>query len=162
MPPTSDAPSPTAEAPKPELEFSVGEATEAVRSDESDDSDDSSDEAAGSAPAPDNVLSAIRLLLKPNKRGSGVSGEVGFLARTLEKNEGDFLAALTAVGVVVPTDSEEKPTFVEQGGEIFWLNKNSADGSLWMNAKAAKSARKSAGPRSRGAKKKKTEESESS
>jgi hypothetical protein len=42
----------------------------------------------------------------------------------------------------VPTDSEAKPVFVEQGGEIFWLNKNSTDGSLWLNAKAAKSAAK--------------------
>ncbi len=94
--------------------------------------------ASGENPA----LAAVRLLLKANKRGSGVSGEVGFLARTLEKSEEAFLNTLTDAGLVVPADSDAKPVFVEQAGEIFWLNKNSTDGSLWLNAKAAKSASK--------------------
>ena len=109
------------------------------------------------APAPvlsgeNAALAAVRLLLKPNKRGSGVSGELGFLARTLDKSDDAFLATLTEAGLVVPPDSEAKPVFVEQAGEIFWINKNSTDGSLWLNAKAAKSAAKksaSTGGRSR-------------
>jgi hypothetical protein len=106
---------------------------------------------ASSSDSTDNpALTAVRLLLKTNKRGSGVSGEVGFLARSLDKSEDAFLSTLTNAGLVVPTDSETKPVFVEQGGEIFWLNKNSTDGSLWLNAKAAKSAaKKSTGSRPR-------------
>jgi hypothetical protein len=99
--------------------------------------------AASSVESGDNpALTAVRLLLKANKRGSGVSGEVGFLARTLDKSEEAFLSTLTGAGLVVPPDSDAKPVFVEQAGEIFWLNKNSTDGSLWLNAKAAKSAAK--------------------
>ncbi len=81
----------------------------------------------------------MRLLLKPNKRGSGVSGEVGFLARTVDQAEADFLATLAAAGVPPPSaDPEAKPVFTEHEGEIFWLNQNAKDGSLWLNAKAAK------------------------
>ncbi len=94
--------------------------------------------ASGGQPA----LAAVRLLLKPNKRGSGVSGEVGFLARSLDKDVDAFLGTLVAAGLVVPADSEAKPVFVEHAGEIFWLNQNAKDGSLWLNAKAAKSAAK--------------------
>jgi hypothetical protein len=113
------------------------------------------DETPMEKPQTDSVLTAVRLLLKANKRGSGVSGEIGFLARTLEKSEDALLIALTEAGLVTPPDSETKPTFVEHAGEIFWLNKNSTDGSLWLNAKAAKSAAKkissgtSSRPRSR-------------
>ena len=96
----------------------------------------------GGGGAGDSALAGVRLLLKANKRGSGVSGEVGFLARTLGKTEEAFLGTLTSAGLVVPADGEAKPAFVEQAGEIFWLNKNSKDGSLWLNAKVAKSAAK--------------------
>jgi len=84
------------------------------------------------------ALTAVRLLLKPNKRGSGVSGEVSFLARTLEKDPEEFLAALLGAGLSLPVEGDEKPAFVEQGGEIFWLNENPRDESLWLNAKPAK------------------------
>jgi hypothetical protein len=123
-----------------------------------------SNEATGAdqAPAPsgvgDSALAGVRLLLKPNKRGSGVSGEIGFLARTLEKSDDAFLATLTGAGLIVPADSEDKPVFVEQAGEIFWINKNSTDGSLWLNAKAARSAaRKSGGSRPRSPRKSKAD-----
>ncbi|MGC4072527.1 MAG: hypothetical protein QM760_08425 [Nibricoccus sp.] len=135
-------------------------AGESVKADapaiESSSAESASDEApAATSSSEDNpALTAVRLLLKANKRGSGVSGEVGFLSRSLDKSEEAFLATLTAAGLVVPADSEAKPVFVEQAGEIFWLNKNSTDGSLWLNAKAAKSAAKksaatSGGSRSR-------------
>ena len=94
---------------------------------------------------PHPVFSGVRLLLTPNKRGSGVSGEVGYLARTLGKAEDEFVSTLTGAGLAVPADSEAKPVFVEHAGEIFWLNKNPKDGSVWLNAKAAKSARRSSG-----------------
>jgi hypothetical protein len=80
----------------------------------------------------------VRLLLKQNKRGSGVSGEVGFLARTLGKDPEEFLATLLGTGLALPAGDEAKPVFVEQGGEIYWLNENARDESLWLNAKPAK------------------------
>lgn len=104
--------------------------------------------ASESAPAtatmtsPDSPLAAIRLLLKPNKRGSGVSAEVGFLARALDQDLQVFLTKITDLGLALPATEEDKPTFVERAGEIFWLNKNPKDGSVWVNAKAAKSAAK--------------------
>jgi hypothetical protein len=115
---------------------------EAPDPEKADDASAQTEEPSVASSGGNAALTAVRLLLKPNKRGSGVSGEVGFLARTLEKSEEAFLATLTDAGLAIPTDSEAKPVFVEQAGEIFWLNKNSTDGSLWLNAKAAKSAAK--------------------
>ncbi len=95
------------------------------------------------APASGNLaLSAVRLLMKPNKRGSGVSGETGFLARALDKPEPEFMATLIATGLVVPEDSEQKPVFVEHEGEIYWFSKYAKDGTIWLNAKPARSAAK--------------------
>ena len=105
-----------------------------------------------SSPSP---FAAVRLLLKPNKRGSGVSGEVGYLARTMGKSPEELLNALLAAGLTLPAGGDAKPTFVEHGGEIFWFNENASDESLWLNAKAAKKfpARKPAAGRGRSAKK---------
>jgi hypothetical protein len=146
----ANVPAQTASDPTPDAE--------APQNEESPDRSSARNEepsAAASAPGGHPALTAVRLLLKANKRGSGVSGEVGFLARTLEKSEDAFLGTLMEAGLVLPPDSDAKPVFVEQAGEIFWLNKNSTDGSLWLNAKASKSAGKktsagaSAKPRSR-------------
>ena len=87
-------------------------------------------------------IAAVRLLLKPNKKGSGFSGEMGFLARTLEKDHQEFLTVLTGLGLALPATEDDKPAFVEHGGEVFWLNKNAKDGSVWLNAKASKSSAK--------------------
>ena len=84
----------------------------------------------------------MRLLLKPNKKGSGFSGETGKLSQTLGKDHQEFLAVLTGLGLALPATEDDKPAFVEHEGEIFWLNKNAKDGSVWLNAKVAKSAAK--------------------
>ncbi len=104
--------------------------------------------AADAAPAPvavetpkpkaENVLPAVRLLLKETKTG-GVAGEVGRLAGELNKSVEDLVAALTGAGLKVPEKAREKPVFVEHAGEIFWFNQN-AKGQLWLNAKASKYA----------------------
>ena len=87
-------------------------------------------------------IAALRLLLKPNKKGSGFSGETGKLSQTLGKDHQEFLAVLTGLGLALPATEDDKPAFVEHEGEIFWLNKNAKDGSVWLNAKVAKSAAK--------------------
>jgi hypothetical protein len=90
-------------------------------------------------PAPGNTLAAVRLLLQPKKRGDGHAALVSQVAAQLGKPEDVLLAALTAANLNVPEDTKTKPTFGENAGEIFWLNRN-ARGELWLNAKAAKSA----------------------
>jgi len=102
-----------------------------------------------SAPAPtpavsDSPLAGVRLLLNPNKRGTGVSAEVSYLAKMLGKDLQDFLVVLTNLGLALPETEEHKPSFVEHADEIFWLNKNPKDGSVWVNAKASKASAKKA------------------
>jgi hypothetical protein len=91
------------------------------------------------------TLAAARPLLKATKRGGNYSGEVGEIARALEKNQDEFLSSLIGAGLIVPADADEKPAYLDQEGETFWLTKNAADGSLWLNARGAKPVRRSSG-----------------
>lgn len=107
---------------------------------------------ASPAPASDGkALSALRLVMKPNKSKTGLSGSIAKLAKEVERSEADLLAALQAHGLSAPAapaegEAEAKPVFVQHEGEIFWISRFAKDGSLWLNAKAAKSAaRKAAG-----------------
>jgi hypothetical protein len=88
------------------------------------------------APAPGNVLAAVRLLLKETKTG-GVAAPVERLAGELGKPADELIGALVASGLRVPEKPREKPAFAEHAGEIFWLNLN-GKGELWLNAKASK------------------------
>lgn len=102
-------------------------------------------ESAVPAPATGHPLTAVRLLMKQNRSKSGVSGSLAFLAKALERDEPVLTAALSALGLVAPElaaegEEEPKPVFVEHAGEIFWISRYAKDGSLWLNAKAAKSA----------------------
>jgi hypothetical protein len=91
---------------------------------------------------PENILTAVRLLLQPKKRGEGVTAPLGELAAKLEKSDAQLLAVLGSAGLQLPATPKSKPTFAEHGGEIFWLNAN-AKGQVWLNAKqtAARKAR---------------------
>lgn len=92
----------------------------------------------------DSALAGMRLLLTPNKRGSGVSAEVSYLAKTLGQELQTFLVIISDLGLALPATEEHKPTFVEHADEIFWLNKNPKDGSVWLNAKTSKAGAKKA------------------
>jgi len=92
----------------------------------------------------ETALAGVRLLLKPNKRGSGVSAEVSYLAKTLGQELQPFLVLISDLGLALPATEEHKPTFVEHADEIFWLNKNPKDGSVWLNAKQSKAGAKKA------------------
>ncbi|MEI6052298.1 MAG: hypothetical protein WCQ44_06315 [Opitutaceae bacterium] len=89
-------------------------------------------------PAPANVLSGVRLLLKETKTG-GFAGKLDRVAENLEKSPESLLAALISAGLKVPEKAREKPIFVEHAGEIFWLNLNAKE-ELGVNAKASKFA----------------------
>jgi hypothetical protein len=113
-------------------------------------------EEAKSAPAPvaaptkesaasGHPLTALRLLMKANRGKTGYSGSLAFLAKAIDRDEATLAAALAALGIVAPAAvaegaEEAKPVFVEHAGEIFWINRYAKDGSLWLNAKAAKGA----------------------
>jgi hypothetical protein len=87
-------------------------------------------------PAPANVLSGVRLLLKETKTGA-FAGKLDRVAEELAQAPADLLASLARAGVNAPEKPKEKPVFIEHAGEIFWLNKNAKD-ELWINAKASK------------------------
>jgi hypothetical protein len=89
-----------------------------------------------SAPAPGNVLAAVRLLLKETKAGN-VAAPVERLSAELGKSVEELIGALTSSGLRTPERAREKPVFVEHAGDVFWLNLN-GKGELWLNAKASK------------------------
>lgn len=101
---------------------------------------DSTDEEASAtddikfAPGP-NAVPALRLLLKPKSRGTGVSAEMGAISEALNKPAIEILEVLVNAGLNVPESADEKPNFIELGDEIMWLNRNAKDDSLWLNAK---------------------------
>ncbi|HEY4246184.1 MAG TPA: hypothetical protein VGM64_04965 [Lacunisphaera sp.] len=84
----------------------------------------------------ENVLTAVRILMQPKKRGEGVTATLSELAEKLEKSDEQLLAILGTAGLQLPETPKGKPTFAEHGGEIFWLNAN-AKGQVWLNAKQA-------------------------
>ncbi len=98
-------------------------------------------------------LDAARALLTPNKRGSGASADLGFLARSINLPDDAFQGTLVAAGLALPAESGDKPVQVEHGEEILWISRNAKDGSLTLNAKAKPAPRKG---RSVGASRKKS------
>jgi hypothetical protein len=94
------------------------------------------------SPRPENVLPAVRLILKETRTGS-LAGKIDRVAAELNKTPEELTAALVGAGLSVPEKAREKPVFVEHAGEIFWFNRN-AKGELWVNAKASKYADKPA------------------
>jgi hypothetical protein len=93
---------------------------------------------------PENILTAMRLLMQPKKRGEGVTAQIQEMAGKLEKSDDQVLALLASTGLLLPESPKAKPTFAEHGGEIYWLNVN-AKGQVWLNAKQSAAAKKSRG-----------------
>jgi hypothetical protein len=100
------------------------------------------DGAAQTSLPPENILTAVRLLMQPKKRGEGVTAPLPELAGKLEKSEDEIMALLASTGLQLPESPKAKPTFAEHGGEIYWLNAN-AKGQVWLNAKQSAAAKKS-------------------
>lgn len=80
------------------------------------------------------LLGQMRPAMKRNRRGPGYSGNLGFLARKLKRDEKDLLAELRILGFAVPQQQGEKTPPVECGGFWFRLNRNQK-GEVWMNAR---------------------------
>jgi len=98
--------------------------------------EDSAHVAAPVDAANGETLTGIRALLRETRSGASAS-KIDRIADELDQPMDDVLDVLVAAGLKVPDKPREKHVFVEQGGEIYWLNKN-ARGELWLNAKAAK------------------------
>ncbi len=96
---------------------------------------------------PENVLTAMRLLMQPKKRGEGVTASLTELAEKLEKTPDTIQGMLANVGLQLPDSPKAKPTFAEHGGEVYWLNAN-AKGQVWLNAKASAATKKGKGRKS--------------
>jgi hypothetical protein len=98
---------------------------------------------------PENILTAVRLLMQPKKRGEGFTASITELAEKLEKTPDTVQGFLANVGLQLPDSPKGKPTFAEHGGEIYWLNAN-AKGQVWLNAKAASATKKAKGRKAEG------------
>ena len=88
-------------------------------------------------------LAKLRGLMRRNRRGHGWSGSFGFLTKALHVDEAGLLAQLAELGLKLPVEGETKPTYVEDGDFLYWLQKNQR-GEVWINA------RKERGPRGQG------------
>ena len=83
-------------------------------------------------PTGSELLEKLGPLMRRSRRGSGVSGSVSFLARALRCTEADLTAALTGLGLAVPTGPDDKPAPLEIGAHVWWINHDQR-GGVWIN-----------------------------
>lgn len=88
-------------------------------------------------PTGPELLEKIRPMMRRNRRGPGGSGSASFLSRALKVKEADLVAAFKATGLVVPASANEKPTNVEIGSSVWWVNVDSR-GNVWINGRDKK------------------------
>lgn len=87
---------------------------------------------AGPLPQGEELLAAIRLQMRRNRRGPGYSGSMSYLSRAFKHTEAEIVAALGALGLHVPENASEKPVKTVLGSHVYWLNKDSR-GGIWIN-----------------------------
>lgn len=88
----------------------------------------------GALPAGEALIEFLRPRMRRNRRGPGVSGSTAFLAKAMRQPEEDLVAALAAVGLVVPASPGARSDAVEIGGQVFWLNQDGR-GGIWINGR---------------------------
>lgn len=93
--------------------------------------------ATAELPSGPELLDKIRPMMRRNRRGPGGSGSASFLSRALKVREADLIAAFKAIGLVVPSTPNEKPTNVEIGNSVWWVNLDSR-GNVWINGREKK------------------------
>jgi len=90
--------------------------------------------AAAPLPASVELLNKIRPQMRRNRRGPGGSGSTSFLARALRRTEPELIAAFAAIGLILPANPNDKPSFVMFGEEVWWVNQDSR-GGVWINGR---------------------------
>jgi hypothetical protein len=90
--------------------------------------------AAAPLPASVEFLNKIRPHMRRNRRGPGGSGSTSFLARALRRTEPELIAAFAAIGLILPANPNDKPSFVMFGEEVWWVNQDSR-GGVWINGR---------------------------
>ena len=90
--------------------------------------------AATPLPASVELLNKIRPHMRRNRRGPGGSGSTSFLARALRRTEPELIAAFAAIGLILPANPNDKPSFVMFGEEVWWVNQDSR-GGVWINGR---------------------------
>jgi len=100
---------------------------------ENKDNDEAAPKSKGDAKL--SLLSSARPHLTTVRKGT-FSQETGAVASKLEQPSEDFLNALVAAGLMVPKKPRQKPVIVDQGGQSFWLTRNTKD-QILLNAKVA-------------------------
>lgn len=88
-------------------------------------------------PTGPELLDKIRPMMRRNRRGPGGSGSASFLSRALKVREAELVEAFKGLGLVVPTNANEKPVNVEIGNGVWWVNVDSR-GNVWINGREKK------------------------
>lgn len=80
------------------------------------------------------LLDLIKPKMRRNRRGPGMSGSIGFLAKAFKHSDETVAEALAAIGLTASDDKDAKPDFVEHGDELFWM-KQDGRGGAWINCR---------------------------
>jgi hypothetical protein len=92
-----------------------------------------------SLPEGPTLLERLRPLMRRNRRGSGLSGSVNYLARALQAEPKALEAAFLSLGLALPSSEGDRPVFVDIGTSVYWLNQDKT-GQVWINSRAAQAA----------------------
>ena len=101
--------------------------------------------ASGELPEGEALLTSLRPRMRQNRRGGGFSGSTSYLAKALRRPEEELVAALTALGLVVPEQANGKADPVEIGPFVYWINKDNR-GGLWINGREKREGEDEAAP----------------
>lgn len=80
------------------------------------------------------LLDRLRPMMRRNRRDTGLSGSISYLARALRTEPAMLEAAFSTLGLKLPPDSGDRPVFVEIGNLVYWLNQDK-NGQTWINAR---------------------------
>jgi len=80
------------------------------------------------------LLDRLRPMMRRNRRDSGLSGSISYLARALKTESSDLEAAFAGLGLAMPAGPNERPAVVEIEAFVYWLNRD-RNGQIWINAR---------------------------
>jgi hypothetical protein len=90
--------------------------------------------AAEPLPAGPALLDRLRPMMRRNRRDTGLSGSISYLARALKTPPATLETAFSALGLALPPGPGDRPVFVEIGALVYWLNQDKS-GQTWINAR---------------------------